>query len=119
MIFKKFLFSNNKICMAVRKMQQVVQKESQEEVQTIYIWKHFCWQFLLSLRPLCLTVFLFCLHFCILIHFEILRCIVKSLIPSHFNRFIVEIQLKKENLKSAFGRQSLGDQTGKLVSQTA
>ena len=59
------------------------------------------------------------LHFCILIHFEILRCIVKSLIPSHFNRFIVEIQLKKENLKSAFGRQSLGDQTGKLVSQTA
>ena len=37
MIFKKFLFSNNKICMAVRKMQQVVQKESQEEVQTIYI----------------------------------------------------------------------------------
>ena len=37
----------------------------------------------------------------------------------HFNRFFAEIQLKKENSKSAFGRQSLGDQTGTLVSQTA
>ena len=32
---------------------------------------------------------------------------------------LVEIQLKKENSKIAFGRQSLGAQTGIPVSQTA
>ena len=45
-------------------------------------WKHFRWQFLLSLQLLYLIVFLFCLHFCILSHFKIIRCIVKSLIAT-------------------------------------
>ena len=45
---------------------------------------------------------LFCLHFCLLSHFEIVRCIVKSSIaPStYFPVFFVEMQLTKQNLKS-------------------
>ena len=60
--------------------------------------KHFCWQFLLFLRP-CLIVFLFCLHLCILSLFEIISCIVKSLIVTST---FAEIQLKKGNLKGVF-----------------
>ena len=43
--------------------------------------------------------FFLLLHFCLLSHFE--KCIVRSWIATLF-----EIQLKKENLKSVFGRQS-------------
>ena len=67
--------------------------------------------------PLCLIVFFFCLHFYILSHFEIIRCIVKLLIAT--STYFFEMQLKKEKLKSVFGHQSLGAQTGLLVSQTA
>ena len=62
----------------------------------------------------CLIVFLFCLHFCSKpfrnnwIHCEITDC--------YFNIFFVEIQLKK-NWKVLFGSQSLGIQTGIVVSQ--
>ena len=46
-----------------------------------------------------LIVFLFCRHFC-LSHFKIIRCI--EIIDRYFNIFFVEIQLKKQNLKSIF-----------------
>ena len=59
----------------------------------------------LALMPFCPIVFLFCFHFCFKRNFEIIRCIVKS--------------LKKEKLKIVFPRQSLGAQTGILVSQMA
>ena len=49
----------------------------------------------------CFIVFLFCLHFCLLSHFKIIRCIVKLLIATS-TYFFVEIQLKKENLKTVF-----------------
>ena len=38
--------------------------------------------FVFCFKLICLIVFLFCLHFCILSHFEIIRCIVKSLITN-------------------------------------
>ena len=41
--------------------------------------------------------FIFFLHFCLLSHFKIIKCIVKSLIAT-----FAEIQLKKVNLKSVF-----------------
>ena len=122
-------------------MQQLVQKESHEAVWKIFFdydffdvklwfyvkekantrviyyvlneWEHFRWQFLLSLWPLCLIVLHFCLHFCILSHFEIIRCIMKSLIATSkffffFFFFLVEIKLKKENLKSDFWAPEFG-----------
>ena len=61
-----------------------------------------------------LSHFISFLHFCPLSYFKIIKCIVKSLTAT-----LVEIQLKKENSKIAFGRQSLGAQTGIPVSQTA
>ena len=102
-------------------MQQVVQKESHEAVQTIYVkvkantrviyyvvkWMKTLSLKFLSLRLLCLIVFLFCLHFCILNPFEIIRCIVKSLIATS-TFFFIEIQLKKENLKSIFWALKFG-----------
>ena len=54
-------------------------------------------------RPLCLIVFLFCLHFCVLNYFEIIRCIVKSMIATS-TYFLLKYNWKKENLKSVFGR---------------
>ena len=60
-------------------------------------WKHFRRQFVLWLCPLCLTVSLFCLNFCVLNRFEIIRCIVKSLI--YFNVFLLKYNWK-ENLKA-------------------
>ena len=54
-------------------------------------------------RPLCLIVFLFCLHFCVLNYFEIIRCIVKSVIATS-TYFLLKYNWKKENLKSVFGR---------------
>ena len=126
----------------LKKMQQVVQKESHEAVQTIYVkvkantrmiyqvvkWmKTLSLKFLLSLRLLCLIVFLFCLHFCILKPFEIIRCIVKSLIATWtfflllllVFLFLLKYNWKKKTWKVFFGRQSLGVQTGIPVSQTA
>ena len=40
----------------------------------------------------CLIVFLFCRYFCLLRHFEIIRCIVKSLIA--IQHIFVAVQLK-------------------------
>ena len=48
-----------------------------------------------------LIVFLFCLHFCLFSHFEIIGCFVKSLIAIS-TYFSDEIQLKKGNLKGVF-----------------
>ena len=105
-------------------MQQVVQKESQEAMQTIYLteeantwsitqlneWKHLQSQFLLSLQPICLNVFLFSLNFCILSHFKIIRYIMKSMITTSV--YFVEIQLRKENLKSVFWVTEFGCPNG-------
>ena len=44
--------------------------------------------------------FLFCLHFCLLRNFEIIRYTVKSLFA--IQHIFVEVQLKKENLKNVF-----------------
>ena len=71
-----------------------------------------------TLSHSCLAVFLFCLHFCLLSHFEIIRCVVKSLI-ANFNIFFVEIQLKNKTWKVFCGCQGLGAQIGILVSQMA
>ena len=65
-------------------------------------WKHFRWQILLSLQPICLIVFLFCLHFCILSHFEIIRCIAKSLIATS-TYFLLEYNWKKKTWKVFLG----------------
>ena len=46
----------------------------------------------------CFIVFLFSLHFCLLRNFEIVRCIVKSLIA--IQHIFVEVLLKKEIAKS-------------------
>ena len=46
----------------------------------------------------CLIAFLFSLHFCLLRNFEIVRCIVKSLIA--IQHIFVEVLLKKEIAKS-------------------
>ena len=110
-------------------MQQLVQKESHDAVPTnlpkrilvgpitqLNEWKHFCWQFLLSLQHLCLIFFLLCLHFCILSHFEIIRYIVKSLIATS-TYFLLKYNLKKKTWKLFFGRQSLDTQTSIPVSQ--
>ena len=70
----------------------------------------------LSLRHLCLIVFYFSQQFCILSHFEIIRCIVKSLVGiSTYFFVVVELQLKK--LGKFIGRQISGAQIGILVSQ--
>ena len=69
--------------------------------------ENFHWQFLLSLRPLCLIVFS---SVCIFTrHCEI--------IDRYFNVVFVVIQLKKE--KVLFGHQSFAAQTGIPVFQTA
>ena len=81
--------------------------------------KHFGWRFLLTLQHLFLIVFIVCLNFCILSLFEIIRCIVKSLIATSTYLF-VEIQLKTELWKEVFfGCQDVGNQTSTLVSWTA
>ena len=66
----------------------------------------------------CLIVFLFCQHFRLLSHFEIIRCIVKSLIATS-TYFSLKYNWKKKTWKVFFRRQSLGAQTGIPVSQTA
>ena len=72
----------------IPKLQPCEKKNVKEKANTRVIyyvvneWKHFRWQFLLSLRPVCVIVFLLCLHFCVRRHFEIVRCIAKSLIAT-------------------------------------
>ena len=59
-------------------------------------WKHFYRQFSTFVSTsFCFVVFLFCLHFCLLSYFEIIRSIVKSLIATS-KYFFLEIQMKKE-----------------------
>ena len=49
-------------------------------------------------------VFLLCLYFCLLRNFEIITCVMKSLIAIQQ----VEVRLKKEKLKSAFWAPEFG-----------
>ena len=78
-----------------------------------------CWQFLLSLRHLFVSLaHLFCLHFCLLSHFEIIRCIVKSLVATS-TYFLLKYNWQNKTWKVILGRQSLGTQTSIPVSQTA
>ena len=83
-----------------------------------YYKTDFLWQFLLLIQPFRLIVFLFSLHFCILSHFEILRCIDKSLISTS-TYFLLQYNWKKKTWKVFFGCLSLGAQTGIPVSQAA
>ena len=76
-------------------------------------WKQFSRQFPLSLLRL---FFSFCLHFCLLSHFEIIRCIVKSLIATSMYFFSWNKTEKK--LTKYFLGTSLGAQTGNPVYQT-
>ena len=52
-------------------------------------------------------VFLFGLYFCILSHFEIIRCIVKSLISTS-NYFLLKYNCKKKTWKVFFWVQEFG-----------
>ena len=73
-------------------------KKSRRKSKHLNEWKHFCRQFLLPLQRFFVSfIFLFSEHFCLLSHFEIIKCIVKLLIAT-----FVEIKLKKENWKSVF-----------------
>ena len=115
------------------KMQQLVQEESKTKQCKLFMqrkveilawfitwfnkWKHFSWQFLLSLWPLCLIVFPFSLHFLYSKLFRN-RCILKSLIATSTN-FLLKKNWKKKTWKVLFRRQSLGSQVEILVSQTA
>ena len=49
----------------------------------------------------------FCLHFCLLSHFEIIRCIVKSLFDTSMY-FLLKYNWKKVNLKSVFWAPDFG-----------
>lgn len=81
-------------------------------------WKHLCRQFLLLLRSLCLIVLFFFLYFCILSHFKIIKCFVKSLIATSIY-FLLKWYWKKKIWKVFVGFQRLGTQIDILVSQTA
>ena len=109
-------------------MLQVVQKESHEVVQTIYVnekantWRVYyivkriitvyyivkrimtVSSFVLTSLPHCFSLLS---HFCILSYFKIIRCIAKSLITTS-TYFFNEIQLKKENLKFVFWVSEFG-----------
>ena len=79
--------------------------------------KYFSWHLFL-LRPLCLFVFLFCLHFCIQSHVEIIRCMVKSLVATSTYIYIfLKYYWKKKTWKVFLGHESLGTQACILVSQ--
>ena len=54
----------------------------------------------------CLIVFLFCLHFYFKRNFEIIRCIVTSLIA--IQHTFVKVQLKIEKMKSVFWAREFG-----------
>ena len=94
----------------------IKEKANTRVIYYVVKWReHVCWQSLLLFRPLCLIVFLFCLHFCILSHFEInrLHC---EIIDRYFDAFFVELP-KFE--KCFFGHQNSGAKTGIPVSWTA
>ena len=55
---------------------------------------------------LCIYLFLFSLHFCLLCNFEIIRCTVNLVIT--VQHIFVEVKLKKENLKSNFWAPEFG-----------
>ena len=58
-------------------------------------------------RPLCLIVFLFCLHFCILSYVEIIRCIVKSMIATS-TYFLLKYNWKKRKFEKCFWAPEFG-----------
>ena len=69
-------------------------------------WKHFFLKVpYFSSTSLCLIVFLLCLNFCLLSYFEIIRCIVKSMIVNVFNWNTTE---KRKHQKNFLMHQSLG-----------
>ena len=72
----------------------------------------------LASTSFCPIVFLFCLHFCRLSHFEIIRCIVKSLITT-LTYFLFKYNWRNKTWKLLFWCQSLGSQTIIPVSQMA
>ena len=75
-------------------------------------WRHFRRQFFLALRRLFfLVVFLICLHFCLLSHFEVIRYFVTSFIAIS-TYFLMKYNRKKNTSKLVFGRSGLGTQTG-------
>ena len=61
------------------------------------------------LTSFCLMVFFvfFCLHFCLLSHYEIIRCIVKSFFDTS-TYFLLKYNWKKVNLKSVFWAPDFG-----------
>ena len=63
----------------------------------------FCSDLFLSHGLFCF----FCLHFCLLSHFEIIRCIVKSLFDTS-TYFLLKYNWKKVNLKSVFWAPDFG-----------
>ena len=65
-----------------------------------------------------LIIFLFCLHFCLLSHFKIIRRILKSLITT-LMYFLLKYNWKNKTWKELFGSQSLGMESSILVSKTA
>ena len=80
-------------------------------------WKHLQSQFLFSLQPICLNVFLFSLNFCILSHFKIINVLWNHWLP--LQCILVKYNREKKTWKVFFGWQSLGVQTGIPVSQLA
>ena len=134
MIFNKFIYWQKKISMAIslwelqsdlslkdaaRSIEGITPSSVNylcKKVNTCMIYyvvismKQFPWLFLLLLQPLCLIV-LFCLHFCILSHFEIIRCIVKSLIATSMKFFFKNNWKMKTWEKKFFGHQGSGTQT--------
>ena len=77
-----------KLFTSFKEWEQVRKGIKKKKVNICVIYYVFNWtrnfrrQFLLLLRPLFVTLFLSCLHFCLLRHFEIIRCFVKSLIAT-------------------------------------
>ena len=104
MIFKKFVYSNKKnMAISLWELQTNLTlndeasstEESHKAVQTVYVKEKtntrvICyvvkWMITVSLTVSSLALtslshcFFFCLHYCILSHFKIIRCIVKSFI---------------------------------------
>ena len=87
---KKYIKNHTKQCKLFTK---------KEKVNTRVIYYVIKWMKTLSFRfDLCLIVFLICLHFYILSHFEIIRCIVKSLNATS-TYFLFKYNWKKKTWK--------------------
>ena len=141
MIFKKFVYSNKKnMAISLWELQTNLTlkdeasstEESQKAVQTVYVKEKtntrvICyvvkWMITVSLTVSSLALtslshcFFFCLHFCILSHFKIIRCIVKSFIATS-RYFLLKYNWKNKTWKVLFGQEGLGAQTGIQVSLT-